>query len=111
AIESVERVANSLTYIQQDIENKGGAQEIVGQIKFLVRNYKLSDNINSAIVVVPKEGSKAALEHGRAAVEDLAAVYEYYSEEMDNMSGKKTPAKETLVLADKAVAAARKYVL
>lgn len=107
AVEVVTRVTNSLKYIEEDIANKGDVQDVLSQIKFLVKNYKLKDNVALALETVVTNKADAKL-HAQNAVEDLAQVFEYFSDEVDNMSGKKFPPKDILIFADQATRAAEK---
>lgn len=108
AIENVERVMFSLKYIQDDIARTSDASPIVSQIKFLLTNYKLRENVDKSIPVVSKKLQEDARAHGRTAYEDLATVYEYFEDEIDDTTGKKKPSPEVLQFADVAVQAARK---
>lgn len=84
----------------------GDADAVVRQIKALLSNYRLRENIDSAMDSVAEanreEGRKRALQ----AVEDLASVYEYLPDEIDDLSGTKHPSREALQFATRAVAAA-----
>jgi len=107
AIENVERVSKSLKYIEEDIANKGDAPDIIKQIRFLVKNYNLKENVAASLSTI--ESSKAREEaklHGTNAIEDLSQIYEYFSEEMDDMTGKTKPPRDILIFADQATRAA-----
>lgn len=109
AIENVERVSKSLKYIQEDIASKGDASDIVRQVKFLVQNYKLKDNLTLSLNTIENQKRKSdAKAHAQNALEDLTQVYEYFSDEIDNMSGKKYPPREVLQFANDATIAAQK---
>lgn len=108
AIETVERVTDSLKYVQEDIANKGDATSIVQQVKFLLNNYKLRDNIKESLSAVEDSKREHARTHGTAAYEDLAQIFEYYEDDIDDSTGKKTPPREVLTFAQDAVAAAKK---
>lgn len=108
AIENVERVVFSLKYIQDDIAQTADASSVVQQIKFLLTNYKLRENVDKSITTVTKKLQEDARAHGRNAYEDLASVYEYFEDEIDDMTGKKKPSREVLQFADVALQAARK---
>ena len=45
--------------------------------------------------------------HGTSAVEDLSQVFEYFSDEIDNMSGNKFPPRQILSFSLEATKAAR----
>lgn len=107
AVEVVIRVTNSLKYIEEDIANKGDPKDVLKQIKFLVNNYKLKDNVALALSTVVTNKVDAKL-HGTNAVEDLAQVFEYFADEIDNMSGNVLPPKDILMFADQATRAAEK---
>lgn len=108
AVETIVRVSSSLDFISQDIAQKGDAVAIVSQIKFLLNTYKLKESVQSSIDVVPPNLREEARNHGRSAIEDLMLVFEYYNDEIDNFSGKRSPPKEILMFADEAVRAAKK---
>ena len=108
SIENIERVYDSLKFVQDDINNKGDAKDIIKQIKFLLNNYKLKDNIILSIELVDSSKKSIARDYGINAVEDLTQVYEYYFDEVDNMSGNTFPPKEVLTFANDAINAARK---
>ena len=108
ALESVERVADSLKFIEQDINNGGDAKSVVKQVKFLVQNYRLRDSVIASLPLARESQRKEAREHGISALEDLASIYEYFDEDINDMSGKRTPPREVLGLAQDALVAARK---
>lgn len=121
SIENILRVTKSLKFIQNDINGEGTPESIISQIKFLINNYKLKDNINNSLLIINKNklninsnsysgnnGYSYCKEHGSNAVENLVQVYEYYSDEIDNFSGKKFPPKEVLMFALEATKATDK---
>lgn len=110
-VANIDRVTRSLDYITQDIEKKGDAKAIVSQIKFMLSNYKLRENIQTSLSFVPAGKKESAKSHGLTAIEDLALIYEYYSDDVDNMSGNRSPPREVLQLAQDAVKAAKKELL
>eukprot|EP01036_Dinobryon_divergens_P027871 gene27871-36720_t len=96
AIENIVRVYKSLQYIEEDIENKGDPKSVISQIKVLLKNYQLKDNV---IISLEIEIRNEAKFHGTSAVEDLSQVFEYFSDEIDNMSGNKFPPRQILSFA------------
>lgn len=111
SIENIIRVYKSLKYIQEDIESKGDSKSVIAQIKVLLKNYNLKENIINSLEVVSKDKAirNEAKFHGTSAVEDLSQVYEYFSDEIDNMSGNKFPPRQILSFALDATKAARGY--
>lgn len=96
-------------YILEDIANKGDAASIVSQVKFLVKNYQLSSNVQTSVGIIrDRKAREEATTHGKAAVEFLAQIYEYFSDQVDDFTGKKFPPKEVLQFAQGAVQAAQK---
>jgi hypothetical protein len=87
SIENIARVKYSLKYVDEDI-NKGSVEvaNIVAQIKALLNNYKLKENVNSSLKVVAKDKREEARQHGVQAVEDLAIIYEYFYDRQDSLS-------------------------
>lgn len=86
---TIQRTRNSLGYILEDIANKGDAASIVSQVKFLVKNYQLSSNVQTSVEIIKERKSREeATTHGKAAVEFLAQIYEYFSDQVDDLTGK-----------------------
>lgn len=109
AVENIVRVYKSLKYIEEDIENKGDAMTVLSEIKALLKNYNLKENVLISLDLVSKqkEVRNEAKYHGTSAVEDLTQVFEYFSDEIDNMSGRKFPPRQILTFAQEATKAAR----
>lgn len=88
SIMTIQRTRNSLGYILEDIANKGDAASIVSQVKFLVKNYQLSSNVQTSVgVIKDRKAREEATTHGKAAVEFLAQIYEYFSDQVDDLTG------------------------
>lgn len=109
AVKQVVRVYHSLQNIYDDIEKNGAdASSVRKQVNLVERNYELRDNIRKALDDI--EGMKTrddAYSHGLQCIEDLALISEYYEDAIDDATGKKTPARETLMIAEKALQASR----
>ena len=54
AIENILRVYKSLQYIEEDIENKGDPKSVIAQIKVLLKNYQLRENVIISLDIVSK---------------------------------------------------------
>jgi hypothetical protein len=88
SIMTIQRTRNSLGYILEDIANKGDATSIVSQVKFLVKNYQLSSNVQTSVEIIKdRKAREEATTHGKAAVEFLAQIYEYFSDQVDDLTG------------------------
>ena len=88
SIMTIQRTRNSLGYILEDIANKGDAASIVSQVKFLVKNYQLSSNVQTSVgIIKDRKAREEATTHGKAAVEFLAQIYEYFSDQVDDLTG------------------------
>ena len=88
SIKTIQRTRNSLGYILEDIANKGDAASIVSQVKFLVKNYQLSSNVQTSVGIIrDRKAREEATTHGKAAVEFLAQIYEYFSDQVDDFTG------------------------
>jgi hypothetical protein len=107
AIANVARVTYSLKYVDDSINQSGDAESVVSQIRLLMKNYKLKDNLRDSLSVVPSNKKDDAKTHAQNVIEDLSQIFEYFSDDIDNMSGKKTPPKEVLGFAQQAVKAAQ----
>lgn len=108
AVKNVARVYYSLGNVYDDIEKNGADVTTVRkQIGLVQQNYKLRDNIRKSLDDIEGKKREEAYTHGLSCVEDLALISEYFEDDIDDATGKKTPAKETLQLAEKAVVAAR----
>lgn len=108
AVKNVARVYHSLNNVYEDIEKNGAdASTVRKSVIILQDNYKLRDNIRKSLDDIEGKKREEAYTHGLSCVEDLALISEYFEDDIDDATGKKTPAKETLQLAEKAVVAAR----
>lgn len=109
-LKNVIRVQTSLQYVEKDIEQIAEMPKIIANIKALQRNYKLDENIMKTLNLVPTLNSARsdAREHGRAAIEDLAQIYEYFSDQIDDLTGNPKTTPETLRFALEATKAAEK---
>ena len=72
-----------------------------------MKNYNLKDSIITSLDIINQATYDKAKGHGLAAVEDLSQIYEYFSDEIDNMSGRKFPPKEVLTFAQDALKASK----
>ena len=112
SFENVLRVRYSLPQIAVEIEKSSDASPVVREIKLLLTNYKLKENINKSLDAIRNSNKKIninvndARSHGTSAVEYLSTIYEYFEEDIDNATGKKAPKPEVLGLAYKAIGAA-----
>jgi len=110
-LDQVARVYYSLPYIDESIE-KETPTVVVGQVRLLLSNYALKDNVLKALDFIPSSAQREEGRiHGLAAYEDLAIVGEYFEDDVDNQSGKKQPPKEVLLFAQKAASASSKEFL
>ena len=111
AVQSLKTVylfRDSLQYIDDDIEKGVDARGIVNEIRTLYKNYNLKENVRTALSMVDSNQRADAKEHGLQAVEDIAAIYEYFEDKVDNQSGTRTPPKEVLLFSKKAILASGK---
>ena len=109
AAANVMRVSYSLKLIDKQITTVGDVRQVVTQIDKLMQNYKLKDNLQLSLDLIKEDRKRdEARSHGMAAFEDLSLVKEYYSDEIDNMSGKKIIPQEVLKFAAGASVAAQK---
>lgn len=108
AVEQIMRVQKSLKYIDDSIEKEGNPSAVVQQINLLLKNYKLKENLATSLNLIPQARREEARTHGTTALEDLQIVSEYFDDDIDNMSGKKTPPRQVLQLAMQASSAAAK---
>lgn len=108
SIENIERVMFSLKYMQDDIENKGDPDAVVTQTKFLIRNYRLKDNLQYALTFLSDERREEADKHAKNAVEDLSTIFEYFPEEVDDLTGRRSAPRELLSFGLEAIGAAKK---
>ena len=105
---NVLRVSYSLKLIDKSITTVGDVKLVVNQIGKLMQNYKLKDSLQLSLDLVDNKKRDEARGHGLAAFEDLSLVSEYYSDEIDDMSGKKKIPREVLQFAAGASIAAQK---
>lgn len=108
SLKTVYLFKESLQYIDDDIEKGVDAKGIVTEIKTLYKNYNLKENVRNALSIVDSARRADAKEHGLQAVEDIAAIYEYFEDKIDNQSGARTPPKEVLVFSKRAIEASGK---
>lgn len=106
ALEQVARVKYSLAGVIENINTGSDSSKIVAQVKSLVNNYKLKNNLAAALEGVPANNRAEAKDHSARALEDLVQIYEYFADDIDNMSGTTRPPREVLQFASKAVEAA-----
>jgi hypothetical protein len=107
AIAQVVRVSYSLKYVDDTIEQSGDAGSVVTQIRQLLKNYKLKENLSDSLSVIPSKKRDEAKLHAQAAVEDLSQIFEYFSDDVDNMSGRKIVPRAVLGFAQQAVKASK----
>jgi len=99
------RVMYSLDYISDDIDKGVTSQQVITQIKTLLGNYNLKDNIRKTVALVPSGPNREkAYEKGVSAIEDLSAVFEYFN---DGMTESKVSPRELLMFAQKATKSAK----
>ena len=108
AIETVERATDSLRLIQEEISSKGDTLSIISQIKFLLKNSNLKESLTISLESIEKSNQADAKEHIKNIVEYLSSIFEYYSDNVDDLTGKKSPPQEVLLLAQQAIAATDK---
>ena len=94
SVENIARVKASLKYVNDDIEKGIDASQVVRQVKLLLNNYKLKENVYASLELVPSNKKDDARGHGRAAIEDLTAVFEYFSDELDDLTGERKVPRE-----------------
>ena len=108
ALEQVARVKLSLDLVNKEIETASDPGSIIKEIKLLMTNYKLKDNLAKSINLASAVNKINAKKHATAAYEDLAMIFEYFDDEVDNMTGKKSPSPKVLKLSFDATDAASK---
>ena len=109
SLRNVLRVEYSLKYIEQDFEKIANMPKIINSIKALQRNYKLQDNIAKTMELIPASNEQMKNEarvHGKFAIEDLTLIYEYFSDQVDDITGLPKTTPETLKFAYQAIKAA-----
>ena len=109
AVKQCARVYHSLQNIYDDIEKNGAdAISVRKQVNLVEKNYSLRDNIRKSLDDIDGLKKKdEAYSHGLQSIEDLALIFEYIEDSIDDSTGKKTPSPETLKIAEKAIVAAR----
>jgi hypothetical protein len=80
SLENIYRVKGSLKYIQDDIGKASNADIISNEIKSLLKNYKLKDNIINSLSCFDQSKREEAKSHAITALEDLTQAYEYFSD-------------------------------
>ena len=113
SLRNVLRVQYSLNYIEDDIEKIANMPKIITSIKSLQNNYKLQENIIKCVDLIPSNNEKLKTEarsHGKAAIEDLTLIYEYFSDQVDDMTGLPKTTPETLKFAYQATKAAENEI-
>jgi len=99
------RVMYSLDYISDDIDKGITSQQVITQIKTLLGNYNLKDNIRKTVALVPSGPSREkAYEKGVSAIEDLSSIFEYFN---DGITESKVSPRELLMFAQKATKSAK----
>ena len=106
SIENIFRVKSSLKYIEEDIQNGKDGLSVVSSVKTLLNNYRLKDNISKSINFVTSSKREMAITAGKAALEDLTSIYEYFSDEPDSNTGVRSIPRDFFQFSLQAVAAA-----
>lgn len=106
AYNKIQQVESSIKYIQQDIENGGDATAIIKEVKILLNNFKLRENVATSLPLVPSNNRDKASALGKEAYEDLVQITEYYPDNVDDLSGSRTPPQEVLTFAQMATGSA-----
>ena len=109
AVKQCARVYHSLQNIYDDIEKNGAdAMAVRKQVSLVEKNYSLRDNIRKSLDDIDGLKKKdEAYSHGLQSIEDLALIFEYIEDSIDDSTGRKKPSPETLKIAEKAIVAAR----
>lgn len=100
----ISRVMYSLDYVYDDINKGISASEVTTQIKSLLSNYKLRDNIRKTLALIPTAKRDDAYNRGVAAIEDLSAAFEYFNDGGESPS---VSPREMLSFAQKAILSAK----
>eukprot|EP01041_Mallomonas_annulata_P004996 gene4996-9995_t len=107
AIENITRVKYSLHSVQDDIDKGSDAKAIINEVKALLQNYRLKDSLKTATELSGSKRSDAR-DHANNAFEDLSSVFEYMSDNIDDVSGNRIPPREILTFTQQATSAADK---
>jgi len=94
----------SLDYVYEDINKDITPQQLKTQIRSLLSNYQLKDNVRKTLDFIPPSSREKALTSGQQAYEDLNAIFEYF-DGADNVSP-----REILVFSQKSVVDAKKQL-
>ncbi len=103
ALTNVYNVFLNLKYIENDIENGESPQTIIKEVRTLLTNYRLKDSLQKSLVLANNKNEAESI--GRNIIENLNLIYEYYEDNIDNMTGVKTPPKEVLLFAKSSLSA------
>ena len=106
ALENILRVSGSLKYILSDIDNGSDYKSIFSQVKLLLVNYKLRDNIQVAVATLPSQSRSQGQQFGNDAYEYLIQISEYFKDGYDIAA---TP-RDILTFAQSGVQAAEKQL-
>lgn len=107
AVDNIERVNYSLKYILDDIESGSNPKQIISQVKTLMRNYKLRENIQLAVPLITDSNSqRLGKQLGTEAYEYLSQIFEYFTDENSFESSSINP-REVLVFAQQGIQAAK----
>lgn len=103
ALINVYNVFLNLKYVENDIENGKSTPTIVKEVRTLLTNYRLKDSLQKSVSL--SNNKKEAEVIGRTIIENLNLIFEYFEDDIDNMSGIKTPPKEVLLFAKSSLSA------
>ena len=103
ALTNVYNVFMNLKYIENDIENGESPQTIIKEVRTLLSNYRLKESLQKSVKLSKNKSEAEVI--GRNIIENLNLIYEYYEDNIDNMSGIKTPPKEVLLFAKSSLSA------
>lgn len=103
ALINVYNVFLNLKYVENDIENGESPQTIIKEVRTLLSNYRLKESLQKSVKLSKNKGE--AEEISRNIIENLNLIFEYYEDNIDNMSGLKTPPKEVLLFAKSSLSA------
>lgn len=103
ALRKIQSVKDSIKYVQDDIATSGDPDVIVKELKALLSNYKLKDNVILASQLINNKDIREKVSTlGKEAYEDLVIVLEYFPDDLDNLSGRKKAPREVLSFAQEA---------
>jgi len=103
ALMNVYNVFLNLKYVENDIENGESSQTIIKEVRTLLTNYRLKDSLQKCVVFSNNKNEAESI--GRNIIENLNLIYEYYEDNIDNMTGIKTPPREVLLFAKSSLSA------